>query len=216
MSRMDQRRQIGPDRVVAGPRSIHPATLRAGPGGRMVHGMAPYKRTTRRSFIKSTGTVATALWTTGPAILRAQTGDKLRLAIIGCGGRGRANLKGVASEHIAALCDVDKNASTRPPPSIRRRARRWTSAPLRPSGRVRRRRGQATTEHTHAFRHAARPAAQEARVLREAAGLQRAADRIIRRPRPCRGRHADGHAGARQRQLPPAWWSWCRPAPSGR
>ena len=42
--------------------------------------------------------------------MRAQTGDKLRLAIIGCGGRGRANLKRVASEHIAVLSDVNREA----------------------------------------------------------------------------------------------------------
>ena len=54
----------------------------------MLHGMAPQNRPTRRSFLTSTGAVAAALWATGPAILRAQTGDKLRLAIIGCGGRG--------------------------------------------------------------------------------------------------------------------------------
>jgi predicted dehydrogenase len=35
--------------------------------------------------------------------------DKLNLAIIGIGGRGAANLKGVADQNIVALCDVDDN-----------------------------------------------------------------------------------------------------------
>jgi len=33
--------------------------------------------------------------------------EKLDVAVIGCGGRGAANLAGVASENIVALCDVD-------------------------------------------------------------------------------------------------------------
>ena len=34
--------------------------------------------------------------------------EKLNIAIIGCGGQGGENLKGVAGEHIVALCDVDE------------------------------------------------------------------------------------------------------------
>jgi predicted dehydrogenase len=40
----------------------------------------------------------------------APTKEKLRLAIIGVGGRGGANLGGVASEQIDALCDVNAGA----------------------------------------------------------------------------------------------------------
>lgn len=67
-------------------------------------------RPSRRTFIKSTGATVAALCASGPAILRARTGDRLRIAMIGVGGRGAANLKGVASEQIVALCDVDRNA----------------------------------------------------------------------------------------------------------
>lgn len=35
--------------------------------------------------------------------------DKLRIAVIGCGGRGAGNLGSVSSQHIAALCDVNRN-----------------------------------------------------------------------------------------------------------
>jgi predicted dehydrogenase len=75
----------------------------------MVHAMSRRVRSSRRAFLQSAAGVAGAVWTAGPAILRAQRGDKLRLAVIGCGGRGRSNLEDVSSEHIAALCDVDRN-----------------------------------------------------------------------------------------------------------
>jgi predicted dehydrogenase len=42
------------------------------------------------------------------AARKASPGQKLNLAVIGVGGRGGANLKGVAGENIVALCDVDE------------------------------------------------------------------------------------------------------------
>ncbi|MCH8254335.1 MAG: Gfo/Idh/MocA family oxidoreductase, partial [Gemmatimonadetes bacterium] len=36
--------------------------------------------------------------------------DSLNIACIGVGGRGQANLRGVSSENIYALCDVDSRA----------------------------------------------------------------------------------------------------------
>lgn len=60
----------------------------------------------RRSFL-ATSAVAVA----APGFLRARgANEKLNIAIIGSGGRGAANLGGVASENIVALCDVDANA----------------------------------------------------------------------------------------------------------
>ncbi len=64
---------------------------------------------TRRSFIRSAGAAAAAVWTSGPAILHARRQAALRIAVIGCGGRGGDNLESVAGEHIAAICDVDRN-----------------------------------------------------------------------------------------------------------
>ncbi|MBP1636346.1 MAG: iolG 18, partial [Acidobacteria bacterium] len=86
-----------------------------------------------------------------PRVLRAQGGDKLRIAIIGCGGQGGANLKRVSSEQIVALCDVnrdnlDKAAAAFP------QARRETDF-----RRLYDHAGEfdavvvSTTEHTHAF-----------------------------------------------------------------
>lgn len=74
----------------------------------MVHAMSPLRRASRRTFLRSAAAAAGAVWTTGPAILRAQRGDKLRLAVIGCGGRGTSNLEGIAGEQVVALCDVNR------------------------------------------------------------------------------------------------------------
>ena len=61
----------------------------------------------RRHFAKAAvATVALGF----PAITRARNpNDKLSVAIVGSGGRGGANMGGVAqSEYIAALCDVNQ------------------------------------------------------------------------------------------------------------
>jgi predicted dehydrogenase len=150
----------------------------------MVHAMSRGVRSGRRAFLQSAAGVAGAVWTAGPAILRAQRGDKLRLAVIGCGGRGRSNLDDVSSEHIAALCDVDRNVLSKAAVAFpgahtevdfRRlfdRASEFDAVVV------------STAEHTHAF--ATLPALQlkkhvycekplsynvaEARIIREAAG----------------------------------------------
>ena len=55
----------------------------------------------RRTFLKTSGGAAAAVALSGVPLRARQ--DKLRIAVIGCGGRGGANLKGVSSEHIAVL-----------------------------------------------------------------------------------------------------------------
>src|SRR5215468_803734 len=63
----------------------------------------------RRTFLKTSAVAATAL--AAPMFLRARgANEKLNIAMIACGGRGGANLKGVEGENIVALCDVDKKA----------------------------------------------------------------------------------------------------------
>src|SRR5687767_15026244 len=63
-------------------------------------------RITRRHFVAA----GSAAVLTAPRYLRARGGiEKLNIAMIGAGGRGRANLNGVRSENIVALCDVDLN-----------------------------------------------------------------------------------------------------------
>ena len=109
--------------------------------------------------------------------------DQLRIAVIGCGGRGGSNLKGVSSEHIAALCDVNRQnlyraAEQFPKAKMETDFRRLFDNPNDFDAVV-----VSTCEHTHAF--ATLPALQlgkhvycekplthsvyEARVIREAA-----------------------------------------------
>jgi predicted dehydrogenase len=65
-----------------------------------------HRRISRRTFLGAALATAAA-----PAVLRGRNlADKLNIAMIGSGGRGAANLRGVASENIVALCDVDEKA----------------------------------------------------------------------------------------------------------
>ena len=60
---------------------------------------------TRREFVGRTFATAGVI-AGAPAFLRGQNlNSRLRLAVIGTGGRGGGNLKGVGSEDIVALCD---------------------------------------------------------------------------------------------------------------
>src|SRR2546421_519028 len=63
----------------------------------------------RRAFVRR-GLFATGALAIAPTFLRGQNlNSKLDIAIIGCGGRGHANMESVASENIIALCDVNAN-----------------------------------------------------------------------------------------------------------
>ena len=140
-------------------------------------------RSSRRTFLRSAAGVVSTAWAAGPAILRAQPGDRLRLAVIGCGGRGQENLQALAGEHIAALCDVNRTtlarvAAAHPQARTEVDFRRLFDRPAGFDAVV-----VSTAEHTHAF--ATLPAlqlkkhvycekpltynVQEARVIREAA-----------------------------------------------
>src|SRR3954453_20408408 len=64
----------------------------------------------RREFIKGAAATTGAAVLGFPAILRGRDlNGKLNIAVIGCGGRGGANLKEMVSENIVALCDVNEN-----------------------------------------------------------------------------------------------------------
>jgi predicted dehydrogenase len=66
------------------------------------------KPITRRAFGQSA--LAAGFYAAVPGILRARNvNERLNIAVIGVGGRGQANLRGVATENIVALCDVDVN-----------------------------------------------------------------------------------------------------------
>ncbi len=65
----------------------------------------------RRDFLRTSAALAGAAAVSAPAIVRGQgLNAKLDIAIIGAGGRGGANLNGVKSENIVALCDVNADA----------------------------------------------------------------------------------------------------------
>ena len=141
----------------------------------------------RRSFLsRASGSLTAALAAGSWPVARGRqtsANERLRIAIIGTGGRGAANLKQVATEEITALCDVNDA-------HLRRAAEQYPSA--RRETDFRRLFDHAdefdavvvsTTEHTHAF--ATLPALQlgkhvycekplthdvyEARVIRQAA-----------------------------------------------
>ncbi len=62
----------------------------------------------RRRFLQRTALTGAALLG-APAIVSCRSPNaKLNLAIIGCGGRGAANMKEMLGENIVALCDVSE------------------------------------------------------------------------------------------------------------
>ncbi len=62
----------------------------------------------RRDFLINAGLASTSC-VVFPSILKAENRglQKLRVAIIGVGGRGRVHVRNLKSEHIVAFCDVD-------------------------------------------------------------------------------------------------------------
>jgi predicted dehydrogenase len=108
---------------------------------------------TRRAFLR-TGAAAGAAALTFPAILRSQNpGNKLNIAIIGCGGRGGSNMGEMLGENIVALCDVSsralESAAAKAPQAKQFRDYRKMYDALKDSefdAVV-----VSTTEHTHAF-----------------------------------------------------------------
>ena len=68
------------------------------------------KRFNRRSFLQTSAAIGAAATLSAPNILRARNlNEKLNIAMIGSGGRGRRNLAEFKSENIVALCDVNEN-----------------------------------------------------------------------------------------------------------
>jgi len=138
----------------------------------------------RRQFLGRSLLAAGAVTFGAPAFVSGRNlNEKLNIAMIGSGGRGRANMKGVASENIVALCDVAESA-------LNQAAEQYPMARKEVDFRRLFDRHQefdavvvSTCEHTHAF--ATLPALQlgkhvycekpltyntyEARVIREAA-----------------------------------------------
>jgi len=64
----------------------------------------------RRTFLKTGTALGAGLTILNSGVLRAgqSPNEKLNIAVIGVGGRGRANLNRVKDENIVALCDVNE------------------------------------------------------------------------------------------------------------
>ncbi len=69
------------------------------------------RRMTRRAFLK--GAAATAATVTIVPHRAFAGPDKLNVACVGCGGKGYGDVRGVKSENIVALCDVDSKMAER-------------------------------------------------------------------------------------------------------
>lgn len=150
-------------------------------------------RLTRRRFLQQSAAGAALL--AAPAVLSARApNEKLNIVIIGCGGRGAANMRQMLKENIVALCDVSEpnllRAADKAPQAKKFRDFRKLYDTLKD--------GEfdavvvSTTEHTHAF--ATLPALQrkkhvycekplthnlrEARVIMEAAKKANAATQM--------------------------------------
>src|SRR5437764_548537 len=150
------------------------------------------KSTSRRQFGRAVAGATVGAFA-APAVVRGRNlNETLNIAMIGVGGRGAANLHGVDSENIVALCDVSE-------PAVERAARKYPNArKCRDFRRLFDRPGGfdavvvSTTEHTHAF--ATLPALQlgkhvycekplthdvwEARIIRKAAAKAKVATQM--------------------------------------
>jgi predicted dehydrogenase len=107
----------------------------------------------RRNFLQQAAVLTAVATGVANPVRAASANDRLNIAIIGCGGRGGANLNGVATQNIVALCDVNERnlniASQRFPNAKKFRDFRRMYDGLNDSAfdAV----VVSTTEHTHAF-----------------------------------------------------------------
>ena len=67
-------------------------------------------RLSRRQVLRKATLAGVGIWSCGGNVRAEQKSpnEKLNVAVIGVGGRGRANLMAAAGENIVALCDVDE------------------------------------------------------------------------------------------------------------
>ncbi len=152
----------------------------------------PAFRPSRRQFGRAVVSAAAGIFA-APAVVRGRNlNEKLNIAVIGVGGRGEANLEGVDSENIVALCDVYEPAVARAATKYRQARRCSDFRRLYESAREFDAVVVSTTEHTHAF--ATLPALQlgkhvycekplshdiwEARVIRDAAAKAKVATQM--------------------------------------
>lgn len=68
------------------------------------------RKTTRREFVQQSGALAAALWVGGSVQGQESrsANEKLNIAAIGAGGKGRTDIRECSTENIVALCDPDE------------------------------------------------------------------------------------------------------------
>ncbi|MBI4601898.1 MAG: Gfo/Idh/MocA family oxidoreductase [Planctomycetes bacterium] len=152
----------------------------------------PCRRHTRRDFLRRAALAAGAAIAAPSIGYVREPNERLRIAVIGCGGRGGGNMGSVSSESIVALCDVSEQnleSAAKQHPRARKATdfrRLYDHAGEMDAVVV------STCEHTHAF--ATLPALQlgkhvycekplthsvwEARVIREAAAKAKVATQM--------------------------------------
>jgi predicted dehydrogenase len=62
---------------------------------------------TRRNMLKAGAAASAGVWLATQSEAAESPNEKLNIACIGVGGRGGDNLRGISSQNIVALCDVD-------------------------------------------------------------------------------------------------------------
>jgi predicted dehydrogenase len=67
------------------------------------------RESTRRDFMKQTAALSAAVWVSASSVRAASrsANEKLNIAAIGAGGKGRVDIAGCSHENIVALCDAD-------------------------------------------------------------------------------------------------------------
>jgi predicted dehydrogenase len=122
---------------------MHPLTSATPKGGTL----------SRRHFLQSTALAGAAVLGRAAVVQSDPSSQKLRVAIIGCGGRGASNMHEMLGQEIVALCDVSEDnllkAADKAPRARKFRDYRKLYDTLKDSdfdAVV-----VSTTEHTHAF-----------------------------------------------------------------
>jgi predicted dehydrogenase len=67
------------------------------------------RESTRRDFMKQTAALSAVVWVSASSVRAASrsANEKLNIAAIGAGGKGRVDIAGCSHENIVALCDAD-------------------------------------------------------------------------------------------------------------
>ena len=113
---------------------------------------SPKRASSRRTFLKGSGALCLASQLGFPNMVSvASPNAKLKVAVIGVGGRGGHNLSQVAGEEVVALCDVNQHhleGALKRHPEARafRDFREFHASDMDYDAVV-----VSTTEHTHAF-----------------------------------------------------------------